>query len=48
MADHFPTKDRRNQDRFRVDQCLRLRRTDQHEPSTQVAAGAPGIGLGQR
>lgn len=48
MADHFPTKDRRNLDRFRVDQCLRLRRTEQPEPSTQVAAGSPGIARGQR
>lgn len=38
MADHFPLKDRRNHDRFRVDQCLRLRRTDHHELSMAVAA----------
>jgi hypothetical protein len=30
-ADHFPVKDRRNLARFRVDQCLRLRRADQIE-----------------
>jgi deazaflavin-dependent oxidoreductase (nitroreductase family) len=31
MAEHFPAKDRRNLDRFRVDQCLRFRRTDHDE-----------------
>jgi deazaflavin-dependent oxidoreductase (nitroreductase family) len=41
MADHFPTKDRRNFARFRVDQCLRLRRTDHHERSLAAASGAP-------
>ena len=45
MADHFPAKDRRNLDRFRVDQCLRLR-TDRHGPPPEVSA-APGIGRGQ-
>jgi len=30
MADHFPAKDRRNHDRFKVDQCLRVRRIDPH------------------
>ena len=46
MADHFPMKDRRNFGRFRVDECLRLRRTDQHELSMKVAAGVPGTTAG--
>ena len=45
MADHFPLKDRRNLDRFRVDQCLRLRRTDQTELSSEGAAGVPETSL---
>lgn len=40
MADYFPMKDRRSFGRFRVDQCLRLRRTDEHELSMELAAGA--------
>jgi hypothetical protein len=40
MADYFPSKDRRNLDRFRVDQCLRLRRSDRHDPSPDVVADA--------
>jgi deazaflavin-dependent oxidoreductase (nitroreductase family) len=40
MADYFPMKNRRSFGRFRVDQCLRLRRTDEHELSMELAAGA--------
>ena len=40
MADYFPSKDRRNLDRLRVDQCLRLRRSDRHDPSPEVVADA--------
>lgn len=36
MADHFPPKDRRNHDRFGVDQCLRLRGAD--PPRSRPAA----------
>lgn len=40
MADHFPAKDRRNLARFKVDQCLRLRRADQDELSADAVGGA--------
>ena len=40
VADHFTSKDRRNLDRLRVDQCVRLRRSEQSGPSVEVAAGA--------
>ena len=46
MVDHFPVKDRRTHARFRVDQCVRLRRVDQLGPPTQVAGRAPEIDAG--
>jgi hypothetical protein len=45
VAEHFPVKDRRNHDRFRVDQCLRLRLTEQAEGSLEVAGGVPETSL---
>ena len=47
MADHFPAKDRRTLARFRVDQCVRLRRVDPLGPLTPLAGRAPEIGAGQ-
>lgn len=38
VADAFPVKDRRNHDRFKVDQCLRLRRIDRSQ-SSDIASG---------
>lgn len=45
MIDHFPVKDRRGLARFRVDQCMRLRRVDRVGPSGQAAEGEAGVGL---
>jgi hypothetical protein len=47
MADHFPAKDRRNLERFRVDRCLRFRRADHDELPMDAAAGATRA-LGER
>jgi deazaflavin-dependent oxidoreductase (nitroreductase family) len=35
VLDHFPVKDRKGLARFRVDQCVRVRRVDPLEPSAQ-------------
>lgn len=38
MVDHFPMKDRRSFDRFKVTQCLRLRRIDLVDTPPEVPA----------
>ncbi len=46
-VDHFPVKDQRAHARFRIDQCVRLRRVDRQGPPRQVAGGAPGVDSGR-
>ncbi len=47
MNEHFPVKEQRSHTRFRVDQCLRLRRVEQLESPAAVAAPGPGVGAGR-
>ncbi len=43
MAAHFPAKDRRSLDRFRVDRCVRVRRADRTEPAMEGAGASRAV-----